>query len=675
MAARQVAPAPAATAALGTAAEHQALVDKFCVTCHNARTSTPAADPLRLDGVDLTNVAKDARTWERVLLKLSVGAMPPQGMPHPEPAALTTFRAYVANGLDRAAAQANNPGQFVVHRLNRVEYANAIRDLLAVDFNATDMLPSDGGDFGFDNIAAALKTSPLLLERYLAAALKISNEAVGNRDATPSGASFPISLEHSQNEHLEGLPLGTRGGTLVRYNFPADAEYQLSGRLQWAVIEGLIGIEGAEKPREFVITIDGEQVYSAPIGGEQDHTVNSADITRTRPVIDGRMTARVFVTAGLHEVGFTWIDQPGQEQAAWEPPRRDSQEVHFVGGWPKLRVVNIDGPYNVKGISNTPSRQKLFVCKPTGASDETACAERIVATLAKRAYRRPVTASDTAAPLSFYADARKSGGDFDAGIRAAVARVLASPSFLYRVERDPETLPAGAAHKVTDLELASRLSFFLWNSIPDDQLLNLAIAGQLRAPGVLAAQVKRMVADERADSFVQAFTGQWLTLRNLESKVGAGPAALPALRRQHPQGLPDGNRDVVCECAAGQREHHDADQRELQLPERAPGEALRDQGRVWGAVPEGGDDGSEPAGAAGAGEPAGGDVGGDADVADDSREVHPDGADGAAGAGAAAVGAAARSERAADGGTAADDAGARGVASAEPGVRVVPPDD
>ncbi|MEQ1757645.1 MAG: DUF1592 domain-containing protein [Vicinamibacterales bacterium] len=512
--------AAAPAASVGTPAEHQALVDKYCVTCHNARTSTPAADPLRLDGVDMNNVARDARTWERVLLKLSVGAMPPQGMPHPEPVALNSMRAYVATQLDQAAAKANNPGQFVAHRLNRVEYQNAVRDLLAVDFNATDMLPSDGGDFGFDNIAAALKTSPLLLERYLAAAIKISNEAVGNKDAAPGTTTFPISLEHSQNEHVEGLPLGTRGGALVRYNFPADAEYQLTGRLIWAVIEGLVGVEGAEKPREFLITIDGEQVYSAPIGGEQDHKVNGDDITRTRPVIDGRMSARVFVTAGPHDVGFTWKDQAGQEQAVWQPARRDSQEVHFVGGWPKLRTVNIDGPYNVKGISNTASRQRLFVCKPTGASDESACAERIVSTLARRAYRRPVTASDLAAPLSFYSDARKSGGDFDAGIRAAVARVLASPSFLYRIERDPETpVASGAAHRITDLELASRLSFFLWNSIPDDQLLNLAIAGQLRSPGVLAAQVKRMVADDRADSFMDAFTGQWLTLRNLESKV------------------------------------------------------------------------------------------------------------------------------------------------------------
>ncbi len=517
VAARQAAPAPEAS--LGTPTEHQALIDKYCVQCHNARTNNPAADPMRLDDVDLNNVSKNARQWERVLLKTSIGAMPPQGSPHPEAEAMTKLRAYLATNLDRAAAQANNPGNFVVHRLNRLEYGNAIRDLLNVNFNSTDMLPSDGGDFGFDNIAAALKTSPLLLERYLAAAIKISDEALGNKDATPGTTTFPISLEHSQNEHVAGLPLGTRAGVLIKYNFPADADYVLSGRLLWAVIEGYVGIEGAEKPREFLITIDGDEVYNAPIGGVNDHNVNGADITRTRPIIDGRMTTRVFVTAGPHEVGFTWKDQSGQEQAAWEPPRRESQEVHFVGGWPKLRTVSIDGPYNVKGISNTPSRQRLLVCKPTVASEEAACAERIVSTLAKRAYRRPVTATDIAAPLSFYADARKSGGDFEAGIRSAVARVLASPSFLYRVERDPETMAPGTAHKVTDLELASRLSFFLWNSIPDDQLLNLAIAGQLRAPGVLNAQLKRMLADEKADSFVQAFTGQWLTLRNLESKV------------------------------------------------------------------------------------------------------------------------------------------------------------
>ena len=504
----------------GNPQEYKAMVDRYCLGCHNARSNTPAANPLRLDNVDLTNVARDAATWERVIKKLAVGAMPPQGMPHPGAEPLKAFNGYLVASLDRAALQQNNPGRYVAHRLNRTEYSNAVRDLMAVDFDASEMLPSDGGEFGFDNIATSLKTSPLLLERYLAAALKISTLAIGDTTVAPGAATYPISLEHSQKEHVPGLPLGTRGGVVIRHNFPADAEYDLKGRLMWTVIEGLVGVEGHEKPNDFVITIDGEQVYQAPIGGDLDHQVNGDDITRTRPVIDGRMTARAFVTAGPHDVGFTWIEKPAREQAVWMPSLRDSQEVHMATATlPKLKFVAIEGPYNPKGISDTPSRSRIFVCKPASAAAEAPCAERIFSTLARRAFRRPVTGADVEAPMAFYTQTRTSGGDFDTAVRAGVARVLASPAFIYRVERDPATVPASGAYRVSDVELASRLSFFLWSSIPDDQLLNAAIAGRLRQPGVLAAQVRRMVADPRADSLVSAFTGQWLGLRSLEAKV------------------------------------------------------------------------------------------------------------------------------------------------------------
>ena len=231
------------------------------------------------------------------------------------------------------------------------------------------------------------------------------------------------------------------------------------------------------------------------------------------------MTGRVAVTAGPHDVGFTWKERPFQRQDVWQPSLRDSQEVHMIGGLPRLQTVNVEGPYNVKGVSNTPSRERLFVCHPASASEEPACAEKILTNLARRAYRRPVTAADVEAPIGFYKQSRENGGDFDAGIRAGVARILSSPSFLYRIERDPAGVRPGAAHAVSDLELASRLSFFLWSSIPDEKLLNLAAAGRLREPGVLAAQVRRMIADERADALVSNFTGQWLQLRNLESKV------------------------------------------------------------------------------------------------------------------------------------------------------------
>ena len=406
-----------------------------------------------------------------------------------------------------------------MHRLNRSEYANAVRDLLGLDIDITEWLPSDGANFGFDNIAASLRTSPLLLERYVATAQRISLMAVGDPSARPGTTEYLISREFSQSRHVDGLPLGTFGGTVVRHVFPADAEYKLSGRLVRGVEEGYAGVEGNDQPHTFLITIDGTEVYSAQIGGPKDHEVQVRDMNEAKVLIDARMTGRVSVTAGPHEVGFTWKERPFQRQDVWQPSLRDSQEIHMIGGLPRLRAVNVDGPYNVKGVSNTPSRERLFVCRPKSAAEEPACAEKILTNLARRAYRRPVTAADGEAPIGFYKQARENGGDFDAGIRSGVARILSSPSFLYRIEQDPAGVRPGAAHTISDLELASRLSFFLWSSIPDQKLLDLAAAGRLREPGALAAQVRRMLADERADALVSNFAGQWLQLRNLESKV------------------------------------------------------------------------------------------------------------------------------------------------------------
>ncbi len=526
------------------AAKYRAWLNQHCVACHNSRTATPATDPVNLESASVDDVLHDAATWERVLRKLGVRAMPPQGRPHPPEAEYVAFTSWLADSLDRAWAGHNSPGRYVVHRLNRTEYGNAIRDLLALDINISELLPSDGANYGFDNIADSLKTSPLLLERYLTAAQRISLLAVGDPGARPGTAEYSISREFSQNAYVEGLPLGTRGGTMVRHVFPADGEYKLSGRLVRGVEEGYAGVESNDIPDTFVITIDGAEVYSAQIGGPKDHDVQVKDMNEARAIIDARMTGRVLVTAGSHDVGFTWKERPAIQQDVWQPALRDSQEIHMIGGLPKLRSVSIEGPYNVSGISSTPSREKIFVCSPRqgrleaaagdgkprrGSSDaraseggpasETACAERIFTNLTRRAYRRPVGASDIDAPMVFYKQARDNGATFDSGVRAGLARILASPSFLYRVERDPAGLPAGAAHPVSDIELASRLSFFLWSSIPDQKLLNLAMAGRLHEPAVLAAQVRRMIADERADALVSNFTGQWLQLRNLEAKV------------------------------------------------------------------------------------------------------------------------------------------------------------
>ncbi len=508
------------------------MVAKYCVGCHNTRNPLPAAAPLALDTVNFADPGADALTWERVVKKLGVGAMPPQGSPTPGAAELNKFRASLIASLDASAAKKNNPGEFVLHRLNRLEYQNAVRDLLGVTIDVTDMLPSDGGDFGFDNIATALNTSPLLLERYLTTALRVAELAVGDAAAEPGAVTFTIPTTVTQYGPVAGLPLGTRGGISVPHQFPADGEYVFSGRLLKTVAEGLVGVEGHETPYTFLVTVDGKQVFTAPIGGKEDHEAAKGNGPVPREVFDKRMQSpRIKVTAGLHEVGFTFIDRPAEEQNVWQPTLRASQEAHNPSGLPRLRNGMIEGPFNVTGVSETPSRQKLFVCRPPAASaastpsaastlkralSEDGCAQEILSTVAKRAFRRPVTKTDIESPIAMYRKERDAGGDFDAGIRVGLARILTSPAFLFRSEANPANLPVGAAYKVNELELASRLSFFLWSSIPDDELLNLAIAGRLRAPGALDQQVKRMIADPKAEAMMTAFTGQWLQLRNLD---------------------------------------------------------------------------------------------------------------------------------------------------------------
>ena len=537
--ARPAAQAPASRAAAGPVAFKE-MLDRYCVGCHNQRLALPAGAPLVLDTANLADPGADAATWERVVRKLGVGAMPPQGSPTPGHAELSRFRDAIIAELDAAAARTNNPGTKVLHRLNRTEYANAVRDLLGVTVDVADLLPSDGGEFGFDNIATALTTSPLLLERYLTAGLRIAELAVGDAHAEPGTATFTISTVVTQDKHVEGLPLGTRGGMLVHHVFPADGEYVFSGRLLKTVAEGLVGVEGHETPHLFIVTVDGRKVFEAPIGGKADHEKAKANTPVAREEFDERMTSpRIRVTAGPHDIGFTFVERPAQEQNAWKPTLRASQEAHNPSGPPRLRNGIIEGPYNPTGISASPSRERLFVCTPPSAAtapvpaaagaaapsrpgsravaaSDGACAEQILATVARRAFRRPVTKADMAAPLALYEGERKAGGDFDAGIKSGLARILTSPSFLFRSEQDQPNLRAGAAHRISELELASRLSFFLWSSIPDDELLNLAIAGKLRGPGVLDGQVRRMIADSRADAMMTAFTGQWLQLRNLD---------------------------------------------------------------------------------------------------------------------------------------------------------------
>jgi cytochrome c5 len=521
--------------------DYRELVDRYCATCHNQRGNVPAGDPLFLDTASLDDPGRDAETWEKVIRKLGVGAMPPRGVRSPGDDALRGFRTWLEARLDEAAALQNAAGRHIPHRLNRAEYANSIRDLLALDADVAQLLPSDGGDFGFDNVATGLTASPTLLDRYLTAALQISALAVGDREVVPAVSAYNIGVDVTQNDHVEGLPLGTRGGALIRHVFPADGEYVFSGRLLRTIAEGYAGVEGHEVPHEFVITLDGEQVHSAEIGGVDDHMLNLTATALAQPAFDERMTSsRVLVTAGAHEVGFTWVQQPILEQGIWQPSLRASQGGHDASGPPRLKTLNIDGPYRTTPTSDTASRRRLFVCRPTSEAEEAPCAREIFAALATRAFRRPVHEDDLAAPLAFYSEARQDGGDFDAGIRAGVASVLVSPHFLFRIEQDPSDVPVGAAHTITDLELASRLSFFLWSSIPDDELLDVAVQGRLHEPGVIEAQVRRLLEDDRSSALIANFTGQWLQLRNLESLVAPNLTQFPdfddnlrqALRRE-----------------------------------------------------------------------------------------------------------------------------------------------
>jgi mono/diheme cytochrome c family protein len=511
--------APAATTAAQTESieSYQEMLNKYCVNCHNQKSKTPGGLPLELDLASLKDPGSTAEAWERVVKKLGVGAMPPQGSATPGVAELTKFRTALMASLDKAAARKNDPGRYVLHRLNRTEYANAIRDLLDISIDVTDLLPSDGGDFGFDNIASALKTSPMLLEGYLTAALRISEVAVGDPEAEPGTSTYSIGTVVTQKQHIDGLPLGTRGGKVIRHYFPADGEYIFMGRLLKTVAEGLMGAEGHDSPHQFIVLIDGVQVFSAPVGGKEDNDSSAKNITISKEEVDKRMISpRIKVTAGPHEVAFTFIERPGKQQDVWEPVLRDSLEAHNPAGLPRLRFMNIEGPFNPTGVSDTPSRDRIFVCKPKSASEETPCATTILSTITRRAFRRPVKDADIAEPMRFYSEARKRGGSFDAGIRTGIARIISSPNFVFRAEEDPANIAVGGAHRISDIELASRLSFFLWSSIPDDELLKVAESGKLHEPAVLAAQVKRMIEDRKSDALMVEFTGQWLQLRNLD---------------------------------------------------------------------------------------------------------------------------------------------------------------
>ena len=492
---------PAVTPVTSPAAEH-ALLQKYCLVCHSG---SAAKGGMHLDKLDTNNVEKDAANWEKVVRKLRAGMMPPSGMPRPDAAAYEGMTEWAENELDQhAVASLPPPG---LHRLNRTEFTNVIRDLLALDIDASKYLPPDDSTRGFDNVAAGLSLSPALLEGYTSAAGKISRLAIGDV-SSPSQAVFRVAGDTSQDYHIEGMPFGTRGGLLAKYEFPADGDYALKIT---PISKGNMGDTspfGEITGEKLEFLLDGQRL-------------KLFEWDRERAREDGTFNFKFPAKAGEHTVVVTFL-------ATNYAPGNDLDQ-HFLrstietGGLPGFKFfphvgkITIDGPTNAKGANDTASRHKIFVCRPASTTQETACAKQIVDTLAKHAYRRPVTAQDTQMLMSFYQMGRKEGS-FDSGIEMALRRILVDPEFLFRRETEPPNVKPGQPYRISDLELASRLSFFLWSSIPDDTLLNLAAQNKLHEPAVLEAQVRRMLADSRSGQLVDNFAGQWLQLRGLQTQ-------------------------------------------------------------------------------------------------------------------------------------------------------------
>jgi mono/diheme cytochrome c family protein len=499
--------APSASAA----SHYRAVVGEYCTSCHNARLRTAG---LTLDDADFTRIADQPDQWERLVRKLRAGTMPPAGARRPDQATYEGLISWLEGELDRAAAANPDPGQPLIRRFNRAEYANAIRDLLAVDVDVTTLLPVDDSSYGFDNIADVLGVSPVLPERYLAAAGKISALAVGDTALDPVDVTYRPMPDATQNQHVDGLPLGTRGGLLIRHTFPVDAEYVIKPSL-WRSNSGFI--RGLVHSHDMEITVDGERVHLASIGGEADLWPLIHYPVETGTTIDSRLQVRLAVKAGPRTIGVTFVEK----SASRVPPEvlqpfQSALDPFDSYGMPQVDTVAISGPFGITGPGDTPSRRRIFICRPTRANEEERCAREILAGLARRAYRRPVTAADVDLLFGFYERGRKKGS-FDAGIQLALRRVLTDTEFIFRVERDPVDTKPGTVHRITDLELASRLSFFLWSSIPDDELLEVASRGRLSNRSELESQVRRMLASRKSQALVNNFAAQWLHVRNLQN--------------------------------------------------------------------------------------------------------------------------------------------------------------
>ena len=491
------------------ASQYSAVINRYCVTCHNEKLRTAG---LVLEKLDVENPTEGAATWEKVIRKLRAEAMPPEGMPRPDKATYASFATYLETALDRAAAEHPNPGRPAVHRLNRAEYAGAMRDLLAIDPKAIDvqsLLPPDDSGYGFDNIGDVLSVSPLLLERYLSAARKITRFALGDTTIRADFETYDVSRFLVQDDRVsEDLPFGSRGGIAVHHFFPLDGEYVIRIHLK-TTYDGSM-ILGLAEPHQLDVRLDGERVRQFTVGGGQDGDISA----------DGDLEVRIPAKAGTRVVGVAFRKKTWAKEDILRP-RLANMEYDDEPG---VGSVSIGGPFDVEGPGQTASRKRIFVCYPStegeagspGNPSEEACARRILTTLARGAYRRPIADADIPILLGPY-NAVRGRRDFETAIRISVERILVSPEFLFRIEYAPANTPPHSVYRVSDLDLASRLSFFLWSSIPDDELLTLASEGKLKDPAVLEQQVRRMLADSRSRSLVENFAGQWLYLRNVQS--------------------------------------------------------------------------------------------------------------------------------------------------------------
>lgn len=492
-------------------ADHRAVLNQYCFTCHNQRAKTAG---LSLDSLDLSTIGRDAETWEKVVRKLRSGMMPPQGSPRPDDLTRASLVSWLTTELDRAAAANPNPGRPLLPRLNRTQYATVIRDLLALNVDPAMLLPPDDAAYGFDNIGDVLGVSPVLLERYMDAAGKVSALAVGDPDVGPSSETFRIRQDASQDIHLEGMPIGTIGGILAKVTLPLDGFYDLTVRM----FRTNLGVtRGLEYEHQIEYTVDGTRVHLFRMGGEADFKANLVNMTKLGDEIDERGHIRVQLKAGPHVITAAFVERT----AAANPTRlqpfiRSSTDTRDTSGHPHFEMFTVTGPFNATGPGDTPSRRRIFICRPANTAEEEPCARKIITTLARRAYRGDLTDIDVQRLMTFYQASRKEG-TFEKGIQTALQRILASPKFAFHIEAEPARVASGGVYKISDLELASRLSFFLWSSIPDDELLQAAEKKRLSFPLVLENQVRRMLADPKAEALATNFAAQWLYLRNLKN--------------------------------------------------------------------------------------------------------------------------------------------------------------